>query len=232
MTEDIIAIKGGTDGLIVTLSATEEWLSVTGELARRLDEKSDFFAGAKLTIELGGRPVPRHELSGLRALLERRGLKIDMVTSDSRTTIEAAQALDLRTEAATAEAVVNDPELADTLPINPEEAGTSGVLIRRTLRSGREIRSDGHVIVMGDVNPGAEIIAAGDVFVWGHLRGNVHAGAYGDENAVVCALDMTPTQMRIAGYITTSPPGKRRKPQPEVAMIRDGQIIVDTWNAR
>jgi septum site-determining protein MinC len=83
--------------------------------------------------------------------------------------------------------------------------------------------------VYGDVNPGAEIIAAGDIIIWGKLRGNVHAGAEGDENAVVCALDMTPNQLRIAGYITTSPPDKRRKPRPEVASIRNNQIIVEGW---
>ncbi|HLV36917.1 MAG TPA: septum site-determining protein MinC, partial [Spirillospora sp.] len=78
-------------------------------------------------------------------------------------------------------------------------------------------------------NPGAEVIATGDVIVWGRLRGNVHAGAEGDEDAVVCALDMTPTQLRIAGYIVTSPPEKRHNPRPEVARVRDGQIVVEAW---
>lgn len=229
MQDEMVAIKGIKDGLLVTLNATEEWLQVTGELARRIDEQGDFFAGAKVTIELGERPVPKHELGGLKALLERRGLVISKIVSDSRTTVEAAQLLDIRADAATEQAA--QTELQETLPIDPEETGTYGVLISRTLRSGRTIHSDGHVVVYGDVNPGAEIIAAGDVFVWGHLRGNVHAGAYGDENVVVCALDMAPTQLRIAGYIVTSPPGKRRKTRPEVAAIRDNQIIVHNWDA-
>jgi septum site-determining protein MinC len=232
MSDDMVAIKGSTDGILVSLSASEEWLNVTGELARLLDEKQAFFSGAKLTVELGQRPVPKHELSGLRALVERRGMHIDLVRSDSVTTIQAAQALDLRTSAITEQAVAADPDLADALPISPEEEGTNGVLIKRPLRSGRQIHSNGHVIVFGDVNPGAEIIAAGDVFIWGRLRGNVHAGAYGDEGAIVCALDMTPTQLRIAGYITTSPPDKRRKPKPEMALIRDNQIIVEAWNIK
>ncbi|MFW5692108.1 MAG: septum site-determining protein MinC [Chloroflexota bacterium] len=228
MHEEMVAIKGNKDGLFVSLNPTEEWLQITGELAKRLDEQSDFFAGAKLTIELGTRPVPKHELSGLRALLERRGMEIAVIMSDSRTTIEAAQALDLRAEAATPELIT--PDLQEALPISSEEEGTPGVLIRRTLRSGRTIHSNGHVVVLGDVNPGAEIIAVGDVFIWGKMRGNVHAGADGDETAIVCALDMTPTQLRIAGYITTSPPEKRRKPRPERAFIRDNQIVVEAWD--
>ena len=102
-------------------------------------------------------------------------------------------------------------------------------MIRRTLRSGRTVRSQGHVVVFGDVNPGAEIIADGDVIIWGRLRGNVHAGASGDESAFVCALDMIPTQLRIAGYISISPSDKRHKPKPEMALIRDSRIIVEAW---
>jgi septum site-determining protein MinC len=226
MRDDIVAIKGIKDGLLISLNTTEEWLSVTSELASRIDEKSDFFAGAVITVDIGPRPVPKHELSGLRALLERRGLSLNMVLSDSLTTIEAANALDLRS-GPTSNSVTK--AVQDALPINPEEEGTLGVLIRRTLRSGRTVHSQGHAVIFGDVNPGAEVIAGGDIVIWGKLRGNVHAGAYGDEDAVVCALDMTPTQLRIAGYISTSPPDKRRKARPEVASIRGNQIVVEAW---
>jgi septum site-determining protein MinC len=65
--------------------------------------------------------------------------------------------------------------------------------------------------------------------VWGKLRGTVHAGARGDESAVVCALYLAPTQLRIAGYITISPEDKRRKPRPEKAMVRNGRIEAVGW---
>lgn len=224
MTDDIVAIKGNKDGLLITLNTTEEWLNVTSHLASRLDERADFFAGADITVDLGERPVPKHDLSGLKALLERRGLTLNVVISESNTTLEAANALDLRTTTSI------ENHTSEVLPINSEETGALGVMIRHTLRSGRTVHSQGHVVVYGDVNPGAEIIAAGDIIVWGKLRGNAHAGADGDETAVVCALDMTPNQLRIAGYITTSPPDKRRKPQPEEALIREGQIVVQVWN--
>jgi septum site-determining protein MinC len=73
------------------------------------------------------------------------------------------------------------------------------------------------------------IIAGGDVVVWGKLRGTVHAGAHGDEEAVVCALYLAPTQLRIAGHITISPEDRRRKPQPEKAMVRHGRIEAVAW---
>ncbi len=226
-----VTIKGIKNGILVELSPTEAWLDVTGELARQIDARSSFFTGSNITVNLGTRPVPRHELTSLKALLERRGLAIWSIMSDSETTIEAAHALDLKTNVAN---TVPQPKKTTGTLTSPQhqadEEGLSGTLIKRTLRSGQMVRSDGHVVLVGDVNPGAKIIAGGDVVVWGRLRGVVHAGAEGDESAVVCALDMSPTQLRIAGYIVTSPDdNQRRQPQPEVASIRDAQIVVETW---
>ncbi|MDX1994946.1 MAG: septum site-determining protein MinC [bacterium] len=231
MQEDTVAIKGIKDGLLITLSSTAEWPTITGDLAARIDEQGAFFQGATVTVEFGERPVSKHELSSLKALLDRRGMTLSVVLSDSATTLNAADALDVRTSTAayTPGRTPNETLAKTPDAINPEEEGTEGVLIRRTVRNGRTVHSQGHVVILGDVNPGAEVVAGGDVIVWGKLRGNVHAGANGDETAVVCALDMTPTQLRIASYITTSPPGKRRRAKPEMAVVRDHQIIVEAW---
>lgn len=225
--EQNFAIKGTRDGLLIALNATEEWNAVLTELAAHIDQRLSFFAGARIIVDVGERPVPRHELSSLKALLERRDLHLWAVLSESQTTNDTSVALDLRTSVGGLVPGRNEAE--HPAFSNPEEAGTGGVLIRRTLRSGRTVHSAGHVVVIGDVNPGAEIVAVGDIIVWGRLRGNVHAGADGDESAMVCALDMTPTQLRIASYIVTSPADKRRKPRPEVAAVRNNQIIVEAW---
>jgi len=225
MRDQTVAIKGTKDGLLISLSAEEEWLQLTSQLAAHLDEKGDFFSGARITVDVGARPVTKHELGSLKALLERRSMTLWLVLSESATTHDAASALDIRS---TLSSTLSDPDASEMPLISSEEDGTIGVMIRRTLRSGRTVHSEGHVVIYGDVNPGAEIIAVGDVVVWGRLRGNVHAGADGDEAAVICALDMMPNQLRIAGYIVTSPPEKR-DPKPEVALIRDQQIVVEAW---
>ena len=227
MQEELVAIKGVNGGLLISLSATESWQSVTDQLAARIDEKADFYAGASITVELGERPVPKYELSSLKALLERRGLSLSMVRSESDTTRNSAASLAVPTDNQ-APAERPEPVLQEAAPYNPEETGTQGILFRRTLRSGRTIHSEGHVIVFGDVNPGAKVIAAGDIVVWGKLRGYVHAGAGGDESAIVCALEMSPSQLRIADYVVTSPAGERRQIEPEVALVRGNQIIVES----
>lgn len=104
------------------------------------------------------------------------------------------------------------------------------LLIERTVRSGQSISFPGHVVVMGDINPGAEIVAGGHIMVFGSLRGVAHAGALGDSSAVVAALRLSPTQLRIAGHITRAPDGEEVKPQqPEVARISNGSIVIEGY---
>jgi len=225
--DHLVAIKGNKDGLLVQVSLTEEWRAITNDLATRIDQQSSFYTGARVTLDVGSRPVRKDELGTVKALLERRGLTLWSVASESATSIDSALALDLRTSLITSAQSAQNRSV--DMPISSEEDGTSGIMIKRTLRSGRSVRSQGHVVVFGDVNAGAEIIAGGDVVVWGRLRGNVHAGANGNPDAVVCALDMTPTQLRIAGFIAIAPTDKRRKAKPEVALVRENRIIVEAW---
>jgi septum site-determining protein MinC len=67
--------------------------------------------------------------------------------------------------------------------------------------------------------------------VWGHLRGTVHAGAQGDESSVVCAMDLSPMQLRIGSLAATSPP-RKGKTQPEIASVRDGRLVAEPWSPK
>ncbi len=105
------------------------------------------------------------------------------------------------------------------------------LLIRRTLRSGQHVRFHGNVVILGDVNPGAEITAGGDIIVMGWLRGLAHAGAEGNEHAIVSAFRLSPTQLRIAQYIGRAPDAADAVlPEiPEFAEVREGQLVIDRW---
>ena len=226
MTDDAITIKGIREGLLLTVKPDGgEWSEIAVRVAERIDEQKAFFKGARVALDVGVRPVIQLELDRLRSILKNREITLWAVVSASETTKSAAQNLGLETSL-----VTHNEEQLETTPVDPEEAGSSGVLINHTLRNGRTVRNQGHVVVHGDVNPGAQIIAGGSVYVWGRVRGIVHAGANGDETAVVCALDLTPVQLRIASYITVSPDDKRRKPRPEMASVREGRIIAEPWS--
>lgn len=104
------------------------------------------------------------------------------------------------------------------------------ILVRRTLRSGQKINFNGNVVILGDVNPGAEVMASGHVIVLGALRGMVHAGAAGDEQAVVVAFRLQPTQLRIANHITRPPEDESARPgQPEIAQIKDDVVTIEVF---
>jgi septum site-determining protein MinC len=98
--------------------------------------------------------------------------------------------------------------------------------LQMTVRSGMEIRHPGTVVIIGDVNPGGEIIAAGDIIVWGNLKGIAHAGSRGNEQCLIMALQMFPTQIRIANFIARSPEQQPVNLEPEVAHVVDGVIRI------
>lgn len=104
------------------------------------------------------------------------------------------------------------------------------ILVQRTLRSGQSIFFPGNVVIIGDVNPGAQVTATGDVIVVGALRGMVHAGAGGDEGAIVVAFRLEPTQLRIANHISRPPEGMTAAKHPEVARIRNGVVTIEAYN--
>ncbi|MCL2678137.1 MAG: septum site-determining protein MinC [Clostridiales bacterium] len=114
------------------------------------------------------------------------------------------------------------------------ESGGHTMLVQRTMRSGQNVNFDGNVVVLGDVNPGAEVIASGHVLVMGALRGVVHAGAGGFDGATITALELSPTQLRIASHITRPPDGEEAGEgllAPETARIKDGSVIIEKYQA-
>ncbi len=107
---------------------------------------------------------------------------------------------------------------------------TPTLLVRRTLRSGQRVRYNGNVVVLGDVNPGAEIVAAGDIVVMGTLRGVAHAGATGSGDAVVAAFRLQPMQLRVGSVIGRAPDGQpARAEAPELARVRDGVLVIERF---
>ncbi|MEZ4319180.1 MAG: septum site-determining protein MinC [Myxococcota bacterium] len=132
-----------------------------------------------------------------------------------------------------------DPELAadDLMELateaprrNAPDQGRRTLTVHRTLRSGAVVRFDGDVILFGDVNPGANVIATGNVVVLGALKGMAHAGALGDESFTILAFDFRPTQVRIGRKIAMPP--SARKSVPELVVVRGGEIVIEPYTGR
>ena len=101
------------------------------------------------------------------------------------------------------------------------------LVVNRTLRGGQEVQSQGSVLILGNVNPGAQVIAGGSIDIRGTCRGIVHAGAYGDKSAFIIADHLMPVQIRIADVIAQSPEQYEKPERAEKALVRDGQIVIE-----
>jgi septum site-determining protein MinC len=217
-----IEIKGIRDGLLITVDSGE-WPEGRTALLAHLQEQRQFFHGAKVTLDVGNHILDADALEALRDQISEEGLLLVGVLSDSPTTNQATRSLGLEVE-------VSQPHPSRSAqPFDTSVEGDAAILVQRTLRSGNSIMYPGHVVVIGDVNPGAEIIAGGNIVVWGRVRGTLHAGAQGDETAIVCALELTPTQLRIAGKISITPTQDETL-VPEIVRLKDGQVVAEPWN--
>ncbi len=222
-TNSLIQIKGLRDGLLVSLDDAS-WEEQRSALLLQVDTQPAFFHGARLALDVASQVLHVNELVELRDQLSERGIALWAVISESPTTEHTAQLLGLATR-------ISKPRPEETRQFAVENPGEdSALFINRTLRSGTRIEYAGHVVVLGDVNPGAEIVAEGNVIVWGRVRGMIHAGSKGNRKAMICALDLSPTQLRIADEVSAvlKP---QENPRPEVARINeDGTLQAEFWS--
>lgn len=225
--KDGITLKGGRDGLVVTLGLGA-WHNTLAALEDRIAGTPEFFKGARVALNVGARRLLEVDARAVRDMCARYDVVLWGLMSEDDETRHVAATLGLNAELPQPA----EPALAGPIEPAPPDDPDAGLVAHRTLRSGQQLRHPGSIALLGDVNPGAEIVAGGDIIVWGKLRGTVHAGAMGDENAQVCALNMQPTQLRIARHIARSPEDRRRKPSPEVARVRNGQIVVESWEVK
>ncbi len=232
----MVTLKGTKYGLLITIGEGE-WSAVLAELSKQLDrpQASGFFKGARARLDVGDRRLSDTDIEQLNQLLGQHSMQLELQPLPPPPPRRSP-----------ARAFEGDGGNGDK---SEQVVAEDAALVRRTVRSGQIIRYQGHVIVFGDVNPGAEIIAGGDVIVWGRLRGVVHAGASGEDRAVVAALVLAPTQLRIGAHIARAPDAGSKNDQPkwnpkrlikktaptsrspEVARVRDGQIVVESWRA-
>jgi septum site-determining protein MinC len=231
MVANSIAIKGVREGLIVTLPTANSWPETLAQLEARLNASPAFFKGARIGLVVDARELTEDDIRTARDLLLRHDVTLWALIGESAATQDAAAHLGLDTRLPPREgrvehaqpAPVPTPAPAEAAPApEPPEASDAAMVVRRTLRSGVSLRHPGSIVVIGDVHSGAEVIAGGDVVVWGKLHGTVHAGALGDNGAIVCALDFAPTQLRIGHFITRSPTTAAGRPSRRPVMSGTG----------
>lgn len=207
--KDGILIKGNKDGINTTIDMNkfncfEDMLVV---LVKKLSKGKHFYKGTTLILEIDLKSINKNNVKDLKeVLLTEIGLK-DIVLEELE---------------------------KDTDKVK-ENRIFSGVyegktkFIRRTVRGGQCINYQGNIVIIGDVNSGAEVYAAGNVIVLGRIRGKVSAGTNGNSKAVIAAFLLQPEILKIASVIAMSPDDIEKPRYPELAKIKDGAIIVEPY---
>lgn len=195
--KEAVTFKMTKNCFSVILDESLDFLTVKKLLKKKLDESSDFFKGTKLKTVIKGRELDNKEFDVIKELIFEK-TGFDDISEDVVTFDWSNNTVEGKTK-----------------------------FYRGTLRCGNSICFKGNVVVMGDVNPGAEIIATGNILVTGVIKGTVHAGAKGNRNAIVSAQGIYPTQLRIADLITVSPNEKMHKLSHfETAYIKENNIYI------
>lgn len=204
MAKSLVHIKGSNSGLIFSFSTMEASFA---ELCAALEEKlmgsGDFFTNSGYVIQDEQQFTPE-ELSLMDSIMEKYHMK--------KTVLPTCNEQKEGREEVTFQA-----------------HGGDSVMIMRGVRSGQKLNVRGNAIVMGDINPGGEIVASGSIVVMGSCRGLLHAGAEGDQNAYIVAYTLASQQLRIAEHVATLPEDLAVSPL-KAAMIRDGAIVITDYH--
>jgi septum site-determining protein MinC len=210
------------DGVVKLILPTEaetpasaSWNDLWEQLQQRLQAGKRFWQPlATVHLIAQDRLLDARQLQGIADALSDVALQLQVVSTNRRQTAVAA--------ATAGYSVSQQSAIAPLIPRSTEDAApliAEPIYLQMTVRSGMDIRHQGTVIIMGDVNPGGEIFAAGDIIVLGKLRGIAHAGYPNNPQCLIVALQMEPTQLRIADRVARAPETPPPQFEPEIAYV-------------
>ncbi len=208
-----VVIKGNKYGIIVVMDPDISFDELKEHVSEKFREASKFFDNAKMAISFEGRTLSNEEQKDI----------LDIIGENTDMQIVCV--------------IDNDLEKEEAFKKTLEEKlmeleNNTGQFYKGILRSGASLEFENSVVIIGDVNNGARVVSKGNIIVLGALKGNAFAGACGNTNAFVVALDMRPTQIRIADTIARSPdkPVKDAEREAKIAFLEDGNIYIEPLN--
>jgi septum site-determining protein MinC len=228
-----VVFKGVGQDVHVILEPRTAFGEIERELEEHLERSGKFFTGAAVTLVIGTRKLRDEHLQRIRQVLATHGLTIGEIRTSAGDSTPAASPPLPPPPVYTSAAAAPIPTRRETIPEDRALPRNNALLIKGPLRSGQRIYAEANLVVFGDVNPGAELIAGGNIVVMGVLRGVAHAGVPDDSTAIITALSLRPTQLRIGHFISRSPELQEKHDSgPEIARVDVEQIVVDSFPRR
>lgn len=205
-----VVIKGTKSGIRIVLDKQLPFEELVEEVKKKLKESSDFLGDAQVAVSFDGRSLEEEE----------EAILLQCIKDCSRLRVVC-----LVDEDKEREAIFNRSLNEQLMALN----SNTGQFFKGNLRSGQVMEFETSIVILGDINVGAQVVSTGNVVVLGNLFGTVYAGAAGKENAFIVALKMNPLQIRISDVIARSSDEKKEVPaKPQIAYLRDGAIYIDT----
>lgn len=205
-----VVIKGNKSGIRIVLDAQLPFEELVEEVQKKFKESSEFLGDAQVAVSFDGRPLEEEE----------EAILLQCIKDYSRLRVVC-----LVDEDKEREAIFNRSLNEQLMALN----SNTGQFFKGNLRSGQVMEFETSIVILGDINVGAQVVSTGNVVVLGNLFGTVYAGAAGKENAFIVALKMNPLQIRISDVIARSSDEKKEVPaKPQIAYLRDGAIYIDT----
>ena len=216
MENAIVKLRGYKDGLHLIIKPKVSLKEVELAIQDLINRMNQPLAGSSVHIDMSTSPLTSEDLKELETYLTE---KYDLIVSGVNVFDENDE-----TPIIAAPAVHTIPQAIAT--DNQQDHGYAEI-VRQTIRSGQTTSClVGSVIIYGDVNPGGEVVAAGDIIVLGALRGNAHAGANGKLSSVIVAMELVPLQLQIGSYVNRPPIGQKPRGYPEIARVGAEDIII------
>lgn len=227
MSTSAIKIKGGRNGLWVILDKSASFATIETEIQEKLDRHISFFpVGAAINIVAKG--FGDKSRQRLTEMFESRGIKVAFAEAEPAKIIAQKNAQEQLRRQQLENGNNGNGGSTPQEPVPQDKPKEEKMLvIHRTVRGGEEIISEGSILICGNVHPGANIIAGGNIDIRGRCQGVVHAGVNGDTNAIIIADQMQPMQIRIANLIARSPDEMEEADKAEKASIKNGRIVVE-----
>lgn len=200
------ALRSVNGEIRVDMRSFNTFSEIKNQLEGKLQRIDNYALGTLVTLDLGDKHLSSKQVREIEDILLDHGMHLRELRSNSPP----------------------GEEEGDDYPFGDMPGYSDTTLICRHLRSGQKVFCEGNLVILGDINPGAEVVAGGNIVVMGSLRGLAHAGAFGDETAIISAYRLSPTQLRIANHITRPPDGEVIVVStPELARIRAGKVVIE-----
>ena len=216
-----VIFKGRKDGIVILLEKGVEFEDIKAALEDKMKDAKGFFRDGKTAITFKGREIDEIEEQEL----------LDIISRETDLSITFAQSMGVGESLVAKTEDAQDDDGEEAIARTIESFMRHEAIFRiESLRSGQSLRFAGSVVILGDVNPGAEIVAEGNVVVLGKLLGMAHAGCSGVSDCFVAALRLKPVQLRIGDKITYFPKtwglDDAYARRPLYAFVRDEQIHI------